>query len=62
MLVRLPPMDPRTILIALVVGVTSTACGGRAGESTTPTDETYTTSGDDELDDDPPEPDYEDPQ
>ncbi len=52
------------LLLISVLGLTFVACGGDGEESssTTPTDETYTTSGSEEaVEDEPPEPDYDDP-
>lgn len=49
------------LLLALASLATIACGGGDETASTNTTDETYTTSGDELADDDPPEPDYDDP-
>ncbi len=54
----------KVAFVAMMLGMFSLGCnGGTEDESTTPTDETYTTSGGEDTadEDDPPEPTFEDP-
>lgn len=51
----------RILLIAALLIVPNWACGGQSDSETTPTDETYTTSGDEAAEEDPPEPDMDEP-
>ncbi|MEM9067637.1 MAG: hypothetical protein AAGE52_04000 [Myxococcota bacterium] len=54
-------MTLRILLLCSTLALMFAGCGG-GDDSATPTDETYTTGDEDEIEDDPPEPTYEDPQ